>query len=90
MADGKKVILLTGTKRGSAGDVVTLSSDVADAEITAGLAAIAEAGPGTASSATTPGFAGQTMYDASFIYICVVGGLASHATWKKATLAAAA
>lgn len=89
MADGKKIILLTGTKKGSAGDVITVSSDVADAEILAGKAALAEAGPGTASSASTPGVAGQVMYDASFIYICTTGGLAGHATWKKATLASA-
>ena len=44
---------------------------------------------GTASSAATAGTAGQLMFDASYIYVCTVTGIAGAATWRRvATIAA--
>jgi hypothetical protein len=89
MADGLRVILLAGTKKGVAGDVVTMSLRVAEREIAGGRAASAEERAATPTSAGTPGFAGQLCYDANFLYICTVGGLAGHATWTKTALSEA-
>ena len=43
----------------------------------------------TPSSGSTAGVTGQIAWDANFIYVCVVGGGAGSATWKKAALVAA-
>jgi hypothetical protein len=46
-------------------------------------------GPLTPSSASTAGITGQVAWDSSYIYVCISGGVAGAATWKKAPLSPA-
>jgi len=73
LASGEKLNLGSSSASVDSTGALTVSKLIATATLTP--------------TSNTAGVTGQIAWDASFIYICAVGGTAGNATWLKASLA---